>query len=103
CMVWGQPGRFTHGSAWARRVTRNAAVLFGKSGAATAKLIRRIGEWPDTRGPLSSSLFCEGPLVGALANFRRLERISTPTPIPVRGRRDPQIGRNRISRRRTAH
>jgi poly(hydroxyalkanoate) depolymerase family esterase len=39
CMVWGQPGRFTHGSAWARRVTRNAAVLFGEPGTAPGEVI----------------------------------------------------------------
>ena len=63
-LVWGQPGRFTLRSAWARRFTGNAAVLFGKPGAATDKLIWRIGILAKyTTTAESSALFWDGPLM----------------------------------------
>src|ERR1700732_2516379 len=45
-LVWGQPGRLTHRSAWARCFTGNAAVLLGRPGAAADELIRRIAVLP---------------------------------------------------------
>jgi sugar/nucleoside kinase (ribokinase family) len=37
-VVWGLPGRFIHRSAWTRRFTRNAALLFGNLKLATVQM-----------------------------------------------------------------
>ena len=65
-LVWGQPGRFIHRSAWARRFTGNAAVLFGRPGAATDKLIRRI-EFTNSRLENTHYCMCWPPLIAILA------------------------------------
>jgi hypothetical protein len=51
-LVWGLPGRFTHRSAWTRRFTRNAAVLFGNPDAARVDFCE-LSCWLDPQGPLS--------------------------------------------------
>ena len=41
-LVWGQPRRFIHRSAWARRFPGNATVLFGEPGTASGEVILAI-------------------------------------------------------------